>query len=376
LQSEKTLIRRKHDRAKSAKRMTADKPRKRSGRPALPTVPGQRSKIQVLLEPDIKARIDEHARANGTTHSIEGGRYLRLGLEYEARLGGPQTHRRLQLLAELAKTVYDDENEWIGDRDRELEMIGVWHEAMLRLAPPAKITIDEQIAAGRRLVAQLVTTTDPRRQAHLRSLLSTMARVEAFDDATRAEFAQAAVVALPQAAEEPLPPAPARAVLDWAATPADHLNSAWQTARAMVLGEGRRPDVSAIAAYLLDDADLRRIGGVPQAVVTVEELLEYRGELVATPPPQIEQPPPVGDVEVVEPHGAANDTAKSDEPQADDPVEHRLWRAFSMLAHLDPDKFPRRTKAILTLLRLLSKDPSLPTAVRAEFEAITRGKTK
>jgi hypothetical protein len=330
---------------------------------------------------ETRRRIQSRAEGSGASMIDETLQLIHWALDHQQRLGGVRVMHFLLTLAEIAQLLYEDDS-WLDDPLRFAVVRDAWVEAVDNRAPPAKIapppeiTIVEQAEAGRGLIAELQRASDARRRAHLCNLLWSLAQVREFDDATRAEFAVAASTPfeMPQAGEErpPTPPVPA----NWIAGPRDHFASAWQIARATLLGQtGGEPDERAIAGCLVADGGLRHHGGIPDGVTTAEQLLEYRAELSA--------PAAGGDVEAVEPaavepRAAANEAAKSDEaePAAVDPVEHRLWRAFSMLAQLDADKFPRRTQAILTLVRLLSKDPSLPDRVRAEFEEIARGETE
>jgi hypothetical protein len=349
-------------------------------RPADTYDPAARIPLSLRVRAPIKAAMEKAIEISGRSLMAEAEYRLEWYDEHERRSGGPRTLQLSQILCSISLLLFPDENDWLDNAENYAVVRDAWVEAIDNRAPPEpvppelEITLVEQAEAGRRLIAELATTSNPRRQAHLRSLLWSLAKLAAFDDATRAEFAVAASTPfepVPWADRPPTPPVPA----DWTASPLDHLSSAWQIARAVSLGRQTQgePDELAIAAHLLGDVNLRQHGGIPDRVQTAEELLEYRAELSARASvADIEAVEP----ETIEPQDAANEAAKSDAPEAVDLVEHRLWRTFSMLARLDPDKFPQRTAAIFSLLRLLSKDPSLPSEVRAEFAAIASGETK
>jgi hypothetical protein len=310
------------------------------GRPRKPGVPGQRSALGLRVTWEIKERLDAAARANGRSQSQEAEARIEWSFDHEKQLGGPRTLHLVQLLAAVSQLLFPNEDEWLDDPENYPVVRDAWVEAIDNRAP-TPISLDDKIATGRRLVAELMTTADRRHQAHLRSILTTMSRDETFAREVRDEFATAAMFEPPQAVEErpPTPPVPS----DWAASAVDHMNSAWQTARAMALSQiEREPDDLAIATCLLGDVELRRHGGVPDGLTTAAELLRYRAGLSASPST-------VSDVEAVE------------------PAQHALWRGLSLLAAIDPEKFPRRTKALRDLFRLMSRDPGLPDDVRAEF---------
>jgi hypothetical protein len=366
-------------------------PRRR--RPIESYQPGELATVNIRLPVEDRAMLDRRIQITGTNLRDESSYLIRWALNHQEQLGGPGVAQFLVALAGIANFLSPG-GKWLVDpeefpvvRDALVEMIDA-------RTPLQKITIEEQVAAGRGLISQVVATTDPRRRTHLQELLGAMAQNSEFPEGVRREFVEGAKFEpAPWADRPPTPPVPA----DWVATPLDHLNSAWQIARATLLGQiGSEPDDMAIAGYLVDDAWLRHHGGVPPSVSTAEELLEFRDELTAVPAlvgqgkideedlghtvkidaiekRRLSARPPK---RVEMPVEAANEAAKSDAVEADDPLQFRLWRAFSLLASLDAERFPRRTQAILTLLQLLSKDPSLPSEVRDEFAALARGEAK
>jgi hypothetical protein len=311
----------------------------------------------LLVEPDIRTRVDELARANGTTHSIEGARYLRLGLEYEARRGGPRTMHLLQACAEIALGMYAHEDEWIDDPAKFPEVIGTWYQVLIEHAPLTwKATPEAMAALGHDLFAELLVTRDSRRADRLRYYLRALSKARDLSPETRQQFALAAdhdAFLLPPQSEQPLPLSAPPA--DWTATSATHLISAMRTANVML---GRpsagEPDDDAIA-LVLTDANLRRQGGVPESVRTREQFRQWQTQLRPEEPDKA--------VETVPPPAPA-------EPEAlPDHVRDRIARGRQLIA------------AVRGLLEMLSRDPEIPRAIRNEFSAaatheIGSGETK
>jgi len=296
--------------------------------------------MSLRVRQPIRTRIEQASDAKGRSLVAEAEHRLEWYDEHERQMGGPRTLPLLQVLTGISRSMYAHEDLWLDDRERYLEVVAAWHEALVTLAPAPKITIEEQIAAGRRLVAELLSTADVRRREHLRHLLGTMSKNAEFGAEVCAEFAAAAAFEPTQVEDRPpTPPVPS----DWSATPRVHFDSAWQMARAALLGSTPgEPDDLAIAAYLIDDVEFRLHGGVPQSLTTAEELVRYRAGLLGQP--SLEAAPP-----------------------AAEPQQHALWRGLQLIAGLDGEKFPRRTKALRDLLRLLARDPALSDEIRREF---------
>lgn len=153
------------------------------------------------------------------------------------------------------------------------------------------ITLEEKIAAGHRLIAELAGTTDPRRRDHLRELLSAMAQLEGLPDDIRGELARAASADLPEVGVSTtpsvgpvtLPPPPPRPTGS-----TRFFHDAWVVARQLAFNcLQREPDDREIAEALVTERGLILFAELylPKAEValTVDGILAYRARLRTEP---------------------------------------------------------------------------------------------
>jgi hypothetical protein len=159
-------------------------------------------------------------------------------------------------------------------------------------APEPITLVEEKIAAGHRLIAELAGTIDPIRRLHLCSLLDQMSRVAEFPEPIRDEFARAARADLPEAGVSgtpsvsavTLPPRPPRPT---GAT--RFLHDAWVVARQLAFNcLQHEPDDREIAEALVTDRGLILFAELylhkAKVALTVNGILAYRARLRTEPP--------------------------------------------------------------------------------------------
>jgi hypothetical protein len=217
--------------------MTSSGPPRRGGRPIKTPAPDELVKVNTLITPGMKTWLNSGAAASARVLSKEIEAQLQVARNLQERLGGRRLMAVFENLAAAVGSRYVDDA-WLDDRQPYLEVVYAWHEALIALAPPPRITVEEMVAAGRERVARLMATTDPRYAEYLRAILTTMSRVAAFPAAAREEFRQAATAEFPHVAERPLPSPPIPP--DWVAISLTHLNSAWLQARATLVAKNQR----------------------------------------------------------------------------------------------------------------------------------------
>ena len=235
-----------------------------------PPTPGKLMKVNTLLTPELKAWLNSGAVASGRRFSKELEAQLEWARSFEQRMKGPRVLNFLQHLAELTPNGDD----WLDDYDAYLEVTAIWREALANRTPPLKIDVQEQIAAGYRLAAELATTPAAfaRRRTHLQSMLEVMSRSPGYPEAVREDFARAAATTEPppEVDQAASPPTPAFVHPFWAS---------WSIARVAVMGSSSGPetnvDLQAIAEHFEQRADLAFLAGMPTRP-TAKQLLEYR----------------------------------------------------------------------------------------------------